>query len=84
MNGIELSLMNTPDVIMRDTSNGTRYAMAKSTDLKAIEKKYPEKMIQCKITMIHLISRKVYFFHIPHAVAMFITKTAITDVNTKA
>lgn len=40
--------MNTPDVIMSETSNGTRYAIAKSTDLKAMEKKYPA-MIQPKI-----------------------------------
>lgn len=38
--------MNTPDVIMSETSNGTKYAIAKSTDLNAIEKKYPKMMQQ--------------------------------------
>lgn len=35
--------INTPEVIIRATSNGTKYAMAISTDLKAIEKKHPKK-----------------------------------------
>lgn len=36
-----LSLINTPDVIISETSNGTRYAIATSTELNAIEKKHP-------------------------------------------
>lgn len=36
--------INTPEVIIRATSNGTKYAMAISTDLKAIEKKHPKKV----------------------------------------
>lgn len=41
-----LSFIKTPDVIIRETSNGTRYAIAKSTELKAIEKKQPEMICQ--------------------------------------
>lgn len=37
-----LSLINTPDVIISETSNGTRYAIATSTELNAIEKKHPQ------------------------------------------
>lgn len=36
--------INTPEVIIRATSNGTKNAMAISTDLKAIEKKHPKKV----------------------------------------
>lgn len=39
---VYLSFMNIPDVIMSETSNGTKYAMAKSTELNAMEKKYPK------------------------------------------
>lgn len=34
--------MKTPDVIIRTASNGTRYAIAIGTDLKAVEKKQPK------------------------------------------
>lgn len=75
--------MNTPDVIMSETSNGTKYAMAKSTDLKAIEKKYPEK--NSTKNAFQFLRHFFYDdFFIPHAVAMFITKIVSTDVNTKA
>lgn len=43
-----LSLIKTPDVIIRETSNGTRYAIATSTELNAIEKRHP------------IINKKIY------------------------
>lgn len=37
-----LSFIKTPEVIMRETSNGTRNPMAISTELNAIEKRHPK------------------------------------------
>lgn len=84
--------MNTPDVIMRETSNGTKNAIAESTDLKAIENKYPETIKWLYFTGFIWSFHRVHFdrskkkesIFIPHVLAMFITNTAITDVNAKA
>lgn len=46
MNDTHEIRIKTPEVIIRATSNGTKYAMAISTDLKAIEKKHPKKVIE--------------------------------------
>lgn len=37
-----LSFIKNPEVIMRETSNGTRKPMAISTELNAIENKHPQ------------------------------------------
>lgn len=76
-----LSLIKTPDVIIRDTSNGTKYAIATSTELKAIEKKHPKKSFHYSFLLIKAISSK---FLLPHAVAMFITIIVMIAVITKA
>lgn len=34
--------MNTPEVIINETSNGTKNAIATSTDRNAMEKKHPQ------------------------------------------
>lgn len=53
-----LSFIKTPEVIIKETSNGTKHAMATSTDLNAIEKKHPETVTRMKNDFIRRINFK--------------------------
>lgn len=60
---IYLSFIKTPDVIKSETSNGTRNAIAKSTDLNAIEKKQPAKKQLFESTFSNYTFKNLHFFY---------------------
>lgn len=84
MNLIYLSLIKNPDVIISETSNGTKYAIAMSTELHAIENKKPKEPNCVKLELIFTKANVNCSIFIPQAVAMFITIIITMTVIRKA
>lgn len=76
--------IKTPEVIINDTSNGTRYAIAISTELKAIEKRQPENRFIAYWDWCCFVMVGIFSWYKPHAVAMFITNIAVIAVMVNA